>query len=91
MPAKRLSMRKIRGVSRLKWAAQMSKDRIAASCGQSRSAVSEYLQSLPRRQDKNSRSFHVSIAVQMPPRFHALEVEVNLLHLWLAGEPYSSS
>ena len=34
MPAKRLSMRKIREVLRLKWAAGMSNRRIAASCCQ---------------------------------------------------------
>ena len=43
MPAKRLSMRKIREVLRLKWAAGMSNRRIAASCGVSRPTVSEYL------------------------------------------------
>ena len=43
MPAKRLSMRKIREVLRLKWAEGMSNRRIAASCGVSRPTVSEYL------------------------------------------------
>ena len=43
MPAKRLSMRKIREVLRLKWAVGMSNRRIAASCGVSRPTVSEYL------------------------------------------------
>ena len=43
MPAKRLSMRKIRVVLRLKWAVGMSNRRIAASCGVSRPTVSECL------------------------------------------------
>ena len=43
MPAKRLSMRKIREVSRLKWAVGMSNRRIAVSCGIGRPTVSEYL------------------------------------------------
>lgn len=43
MPAKRLSMRKIREVLRLKWGKGMSNRRIAASCGIGRPTVSEYL------------------------------------------------
>ena len=43
MPAKRLSMRKIREVLRLKWAQGLSHRRIAASCGIGRPTVSEYV------------------------------------------------
>jgi len=43
MPAKRLSMRKIREVLRLKWARGMSNRKIATSCGIGRPTVSEYL------------------------------------------------
>ena len=43
MPAKRLSMRKIREVLRLKWGNGMSNRRIAASSGIGRPTVSEYL------------------------------------------------
>ena len=43
MPAKRLSMRKIREVLRLKWAVGMSNRRIAVSCGIARPTVSEYV------------------------------------------------
>ena len=43
MPAKRLSMRKIREVLRLKWAQGLSNRRIAASCGIVRPTVGEYL------------------------------------------------
>ena len=43
MPAKRLSMRKIKEVLRLKWGKGMSNRKIAASCGIGRPTVSEYL------------------------------------------------
>ena len=43
MPAKRLSMRKIKEVLRLKWAQGLSNRRIAASSGIGRPTVSEYL------------------------------------------------
>ena len=43
MPAKRLSMRKIKEVLRLKWGNGMSNRRIAASSGIGRPTVSEYL------------------------------------------------
>lgn len=43
MPAKRLSMRKIKEVLRLKWAKGLSQRRIAASCGIGRPTVGEYL------------------------------------------------
>ena len=43
MPAKRLSMRKIREALRLKWAVGLSNRRIAVSCGIGRPTVSEYL------------------------------------------------
>ena len=43
MPAKRLSMRKIREVLRLKWAVGMSNRRTAVSCGIGRPTVSEHL------------------------------------------------
>ena len=43
MPAKRLSMRKIKEVLRLKWAKGLSNRRIAAACGIGRPTVSEYL------------------------------------------------
>ena len=43
MPAKRLSMRKIKEVLRLKWSKRLSKRRIASSCGIARPTVSEYL------------------------------------------------
>ena len=43
MPAKRLSMRKIKEVLRLKWGSGLSNRKIAASCGISRPTVSEYL------------------------------------------------
>ncbi|MEZ5554672.1 IS21 family transposase [Haliea sp.] len=43
MPAKRLSMRKIKEVLRLKWAQGMSNRKIATSCGIGRPTVSEYL------------------------------------------------
>ena len=43
MPAKRLSMRKIREVLRLKWAVGMSNRRIAVSLGIARPTVSEYV------------------------------------------------
>lgn len=43
MPAKRLSMRKIKEVLRLKWDKGLSNRQIAAACGISRPTVSEYL------------------------------------------------
>ncbi|MDH5172822.1 MAG: IS21 family transposase [Gammaproteobacteria bacterium] len=43
MPAKRLSMRKIKEVLRLKWGKGMSNRQIASSCGIGRPTVSEYL------------------------------------------------
>ena len=43
MPAKRLSMRKIKEVLRLKWGKGMSNRKIATSCGIGRLTVSEYL------------------------------------------------
>ena len=43
MPAKRLSMRKIREVLRLRWGNGLSKRQTAVSCGISRPAVDEYL------------------------------------------------
>ncbi|MCP5188091.1 MAG: IS21 family transposase [Pseudomonadales bacterium] len=43
MPAKRLSMRKIKEVLRLKWAKGLSNRRIATACGIGRPTVSEYL------------------------------------------------
>ena len=43
MPAKRLSMRKIKEVLRLSWAQALSKRQTARSCGISRPAVDEYL------------------------------------------------
>ena len=43
MPAKRLSMRKIKEVLRLKWSKRLSNRRIASSCGIARPTVSEYL------------------------------------------------
>ena len=43
MPAKRLSMRKIKEVLRLKWERGLSNRQIAAACSVSRPAVSEYL------------------------------------------------
>ena len=43
MPAKRLSMRKIKEVLRLSWAQGLSKRQTARSCGISRPAVDEYL------------------------------------------------
>ncbi|MCP5347368.1 MAG: IS21 family transposase [Pseudomonadales bacterium] len=43
MPAKRLSMRKIKEVLRLKWVSGLSNRKIAASCGIGRPTVSEYL------------------------------------------------
>lgn len=43
MPAKRLSMRKIKEVLRLRWANGLSKRQTAMSCGISRPAVDEYL------------------------------------------------
>jgi len=46
MPAKRLSMRKIKEVLRLKWERGLSNRQIAAACGVSRPTVSEYLRRL---------------------------------------------
>lgn len=43
MPAKRLSMRKIKEVLRLKWERGLSNRQVAAACGISRPTVSEYL------------------------------------------------
>lgn len=43
MPAKRLSMRKIREVLRLKWVQGLSNRQIAEACGIARPTVSEYL------------------------------------------------
>ena len=43
MPAKRLSMRKIKDVLRLCWGQGLSKRKAARSCGVSRPAVDEYL------------------------------------------------
>ncbi len=43
MPAKRLSMRKIKEVLRLKWAQGLSNRQIARTCGIGRPAVAEYL------------------------------------------------
>ncbi|MCP5203923.1 MAG: IS21 family transposase [Pseudomonadales bacterium] len=43
MPAKRLSMRKIKDVLRLKWGKGMSNRQIASSCGIGRPTVAEYL------------------------------------------------
>ena len=43
MPAKRLSMRKIKDVLRLCWGQGLSKRQTARSCGISRPAVDEYL------------------------------------------------
>ena len=43
MPAKRLSMRKIKDVLRLKWGKGMSNRKIATTCGIGRPTVSEYL------------------------------------------------
>ena len=43
MPAKRLSMRKIKDVLRLCWGQGLSKRKAADSCGVSRPAVDEYL------------------------------------------------
>ena len=43
MPAKRLSMRKIKEGLRLKWERGLSNRQIAAACSVSRPAVSEYL------------------------------------------------
>ena len=43
MPAKRLSMRKIKDVLRLCWSQGLSKRHTARSCGISRPAVDEYL------------------------------------------------
>src|SRR5210317_200046 len=43
MPAKRLSMRKIKEVLRLKWARGLSNRQIAKACGIARPTVSEYL------------------------------------------------
>lgn len=43
MPAKRLSMRKIKEVLRLKWAKRRSNRQIALACGIGRPTVSEYL------------------------------------------------
>lgn len=43
MPAKRLSMRKIKEVLRLKWGKGMSNRQIATSCGIGRPTVAEYL------------------------------------------------
>ena len=43
MPAKRLSMRKIKDVLRLCWGQGLSKRKAARSCGVSRLAVDEYL------------------------------------------------
>lgn len=43
MPAKRLSMRKIKEILRLKWANGLSNRKIARNCGISRPTVSEYL------------------------------------------------
>lgn len=46
MPAKRLSMRKIKEVLRLRWGHGLSKRKTALSCGLSRPAVDEYLTSV---------------------------------------------
>ena len=43
MPAKRLSMRKIKEVLRLKWGNEVSNRKIATSCGIGRPTVAEYL------------------------------------------------
>ena len=43
MPAKRLSMRKIRDVLRLSWGCQQSQRQVALQCNISRPCVSEYL------------------------------------------------
>ena len=43
MPAKRLSMRKIKEVLRLCWGQGLSKRKAAGSCGVSRPTVDEYL------------------------------------------------
>jgi transposase len=43
MPARRLSMRKIKEVLRLKWEQGISNRRIARACGISRPTVTEYL------------------------------------------------
>ena len=43
MPAKRLSMRKIKDVLRLCWGQGLSKRQAAMSCGMSRPAVDGYL------------------------------------------------
>ncbi|MCU5786692.1 integrase catalytic subunit [Alcanivorax marinus] len=43
MPAKRLSVRKIKEVLRLKWERELSNREMAAACGVSRPTVSEYL------------------------------------------------
>jgi transposase len=43
MPAKRLSMRKIKEILRLKWAQSLSNRKIAQNCGISRPTVTDYL------------------------------------------------
>ena len=43
MPAKRLSMRKIKDVLRLRWGQGLSKRKAAGSCGVSRPTVDDYL------------------------------------------------
>jgi len=43
MPAKRLSMRKIKEILRLKWSSGLSNRKIARSCALARSTVAEYL------------------------------------------------
>ena len=48
MPARRLSMRKIKEVLRLRWANGLSKRKIANSCGISRPSVDEYLRRAER-------------------------------------------
>jgi hypothetical protein len=57
MPAKRLSMRKIKEVLRLKWANGLSNRRIAAACGIGRPTVSEYLR----------RATEAGLAWPLPP------------------------
>jgi transposase len=68
MPAKRLSMRKIKEVLRLKWAQGLSNRQIAKTCGIARPTVGEYLR----------RATEAGLAWPLPPDLDEAALERQL-------------
>lgn len=65
MPAKRLSMRKIKEILRLKWDRKLSNRQIATTCGISRPTVREYLR----------RAAEVGLSWPLPPALDDVRLE----------------